>query len=93
MVVAACQAFACLGASRVFQICCIRSIGFEVPTLSIRHTATTHRRQDIAMAPVDWSDIPPEHNLAKFAAELPEILKETGHDEMYGVKLEAEGYG
>ena len=41
------------------------------------------------MANPDWSDLPKEHNLAKFAAELPEILKNAAYDEMYGVKLEA----
>ena len=42
----------------------------------------------------DWSDIPSDHSLAKFAAELPAILKDADYDEMYGVKLEgaAEGY-
>lgn len=47
------------------------------------------------MASADWSNLPPEHHLAKLAAQLPDILKEAEHDEMYGVKLEAapEGYG
>lgn len=45
------------------------------------------------MAPVDWSSLPPEHNLAKFAGDLSGLLTETGHDEMYGVKLEAPSEG
>ena len=47
------------------------------------------------MASPDWKDLPKEHNLAKFLADLPEILQSTGHDEMYGVHLEAatETYG
>ena len=42
----------------------------------------------------DWTDLPKEHNLAKFAAELPEVLEDAGYNEMYGVRLEApsEGY-
>jgi hypothetical protein len=41
----------------------------------------------------DWSDLPSDHNLAKFAAELPAILKDAEYDEMYGVKLEGAGEG
>ena len=36
----------------------------------------------------NWSSLPESHNLSKFAADLPAILQETGHDEMYGVKLQ-----
>ena len=43
----------------------------------------------MAAAIPDWTDLPKEHNLAKFAAELPEILKIADYDEMYGVRLEA----
>ena len=41
------------------------------------------------MAPLDWSNLPADHNLSKFPAELSGILEASGHDEMYGVKLEA----
>lgn len=44
---------------------------------------------DASMASPDWSALPPEHNLSKFAAELSALLDSSGHDEMYGVKLEA----
>ncbi|KAH9828133.1 Phosphatidylinositol transfer protein SFH5 [Teratosphaeria destructans] len=36
---------------------------------------------------VDWANLPAEHNLSRFAAELPKILEETDHNEMYGVTL------
>ena len=39
----------------------------------------------------DWSDLPSDHNLGKFAAELPAILKDADYSEMYGVKLECAG--
>ena len=47
------------------------------------------------MASPNWKELPKEHNLAKFLADLPEILQSTGHSEMYGVHLEAatETYG
>lgn len=45
------------------------------------------------MASPDWSNLPAEHNLSKFAAELGDILNTAGHDEMYGVKLEAPSEG
>ncbi|KAF2769621.1 CRAL/TRIO domain-containing protein [Teratosphaeria nubilosa] len=36
---------------------------------------------------VDWANLPVEHNLSRFAAELPKILDGTGHNEIYGVTL------
>lgn len=45
------------------------------------------------MASSDWSSLPPEHPLSRFAAELSGILESSGHDEMYGVKLEAPSEG
>ena len=45
------------------------------------------------MASTDWSNLPTEHNLSKLEAELSGILETTGHDEMYGVKLEAPSDG
>lgn len=41
----------------------------------------------------DWSNIPSDHNLAKFAAELPAIVKDVEYDEIYGVKLQASEEG
>lgn len=41
------------------------------------------------MTTVDWSDLPKEHNLSKFAADLSSILESAGYNEMYGVHLEA----
>ncbi|KAF2458033.1 phosphatidylinositol transfer protein SFH5 [Lineolata rhizophorae] len=38
-----------------------------------------------------WPELPPDHPLAKFVAELGAILDEVGHDEMYGVKLDKSG--
>ncbi|KAF2488006.1 CRAL-TRIO domain-containing protein [Neohortaea acidophila] len=43
------------------------------------------------MASPDWSNLPPDHNLAKFAADLPDILSQTDYNEMYGVTLQASG--
>lgn len=40
------------------------------------------------MANPDWQNLPPDHNLAKFAAELPEILKDADYNEMYSVELQ-----
>ena len=40
------------------------------------------------MASPDWKDLPKEHNLAKFLADLPAILSDNGHNEMFGVALE-----
>ena len=45
------------------------------------------------MASPDWSNLPPEHTLSKFAAELSGILESTGYNEMYGVQLEAPAEG
>lgn len=45
------------------------------------------------MASPDWSNLPSDHNLSKFAAELSGILDTSGHNEMYGVKLEAPAEG
>ena len=36
-----------------------------------------------------WPDLAPEHPLRKFQQKLPSILKETGHDEIYGLQLSA----
>ncbi|TKA63062.1 hypothetical protein B0A55_10186 [Friedmanniomyces simplex] len=41
----------------------------------------------------DWTDLPPTPNLAEFAVELPAILEETQHHEIYGVELQAVGEG
>lgn len=41
----------------------------------------------------DWANLPKEHNLSKFAAELKGILELTGHSEMYGVELKAPDEG
>ncbi|KAK3710806.1 Non-classical phosphatidylinositol transfer protein (PITP) [Vermiconidia calcicola] len=45
------------------------------------------------MTSADWTNLPPEHNLSKFAAELPSIFEDAGHNEMYGVRLEAPAGG
>ena len=37
----------------------------------------------------DWTNLPIDHNLAKFAAELPSVLRDAEYNEMYGVRLEA----
>lgn len=37
----------------------------------------------------DWTNLPKEHLLAQFTAELPRILESAGYNEMYGVQLEA----
>ncbi|KAK6395631.1 hypothetical protein LTR65_010649 [Meristemomyces frigidus] len=37
----------------------------------------------------EWANLPKEHNLSKFAAELSKILESTGYKEMYGVELQA----
>jgi phosphatidylinositol transfer protein SFH5 len=44
------------------------------------------------MAP-DWSNLPPDHTLSKFAAELEAVIKDAGHNEMYGVQLESPSEG
>ncbi|KAK4620009.1 Phosphatidylinositol transfer protein SFH5 [Fulvia fulva] len=36
-----------------------------------------------------WSNLPKEHKLAHFSAELSSILENAGHNEMYGVELAA----
>lgn len=43
----------------------------------------------------DWKDLPSNHSLARFAAELPGVLQDADYNEMYGVQLEVrgEGYG
>lgn len=41
------------------------------------------------MTSPDWAQLPDDHNLSKFAKELPGILADAEHDEMYGVRLEA----
>lgn len=41
----------------------------------------------------DWSELPEGHVLLKMSAALPEILKETGYAEMYGVELVAPAEG
>jgi len=41
----------------------------------------------------EWANLPPEHNLAKFAAQLPTILDAVGYNEMYGVELIAQREG
>ncbi|KAK3111644.1 Non-classical phosphatidylinositol transfer protein (PITP) [Teratosphaeriaceae sp. CCFEE 6253] len=41
----------------------------------------------------DWTSLTSTHNLAKFAAELPTILKDADHNEMYGVELVAPNDG
>lgn len=35
-----------------------------------------------------WPDLNSDHPLAKFLAELPTILSDAQHSEMYGVQLE-----
>lgn len=46
------------------------------------------------MATMDWTHLPEDHSLWKFARELPDILSDAEHSEMYGVTLEgpAEGF-
>ena len=41
------------------------------------------------MANANVFDLPKDHPLSNFAAELPGILKSIGHSEMYGVELVA----
>jgi hypothetical protein len=42
-----------------------------------------------SQASSNWASLPNDHNLAKFAAELPSIVKDAEYDEMYGVRLAA----
>ena len=35
------------------------------------------------------TNVPEENNLSRFSSELATILQDAGHNEMYGVKLEA----
>ena len=37
----------------------------------------------------DWTNLPKESMLSKFAAEVKDILDTVGHNEMYGVELKA----
>ena len=92
MVVRTSQASAAAVCFRVRDL--YHNIGGRLPLVQPLSTRPDHKRQVGTMAPVDWLSLPPEHNIAKFAAGLPGILKETGHYEMYGVELEApsEGY-
>lgn len=41
----------------------------------------------------DWSNLPEGHVLLKLSAALPDILKEAGYAEMYGVQLRAPEQG
>lgn len=40
-----------------------------------------------------WEDFTLNETLVKFARDLPEILSSAGHDEMYGITLQATGEG
>ncbi|KAK5169333.1 Non-classical phosphatidylinositol transfer protein (PITP) [Saxophila tyrrhenica] len=39
------------------------------------------------MASPDWSNLPKDHTLSKFADELPSVLQDADYNEMYGVEL------
>lgn len=41
----------------------------------------------MATETVTWPDFDADHPLSKFALELPSILIEAQHNEMYGVEL------
>lgn len=41
----------------------------------------------------DWSDLPAGHVLLKMSAALPDIIKEAGYSEMYGVDLQVPAEG
>jgi len=56
-----------------------------------------HEGCDLAMsttAAADWTNLPKEHTLSKFAGELEDIIKDADYNEMYGVHLDppSEGY-
>lgn len=73
-------------------------------TLQLSHSRESSRRLPLPLRPptfeegsimasTDWKNLTPDHSLSKFAAELPGILEECSHNEMYGVKLEAPSEG
>ena len=64
----------------------------SAPALDSGITATmadANQKVESSLALKSWTEVCDEHPLSQFAAQLPEILIEAGHSEMYGVDLHA----